>query len=113
MAHEDIKTSIHDAFDGEPVPSASKPAPGSGNPGLPVACLIFAVAGAILGIFVSWMLSVVAGIVAIALGLVARKQAAPRMGLAWAGIALGALCVLGSILLVVIYAVQLANLGLL
>lgn len=113
MSHEEIKTSIHDAFDEEPTGPAPTPAPGSGNPGLPVACLIFAVAGAILGVFVSWMLSVVAGIVAIALGIMARKQASPHRGLTRAGMVLGAVCILGSVLLVVIYAVQLASLGLL
>ena len=87
--------------------------PGSGNPGLPIASLIFAVAGAILGGYVSWILSVIAGIVAIVLGVVARKQASPRLGLALAGIAIGVLCVLSSLALVGIYLFKLKNMGLL
>ena len=50
MSQEDIKQSIHDAFD-EDDQNAQKPAPkpGFGNPGLPIASLIFAIAGGILG----------------------------------------------------------------
>ena len=114
MSQEDIKQSIHDAFDeDDPSPAKRAPKPGSGNPGLPIASLIFAVAGAILGGCVSWILSVIAGIVAIVLGVVARKQASPRLGLALAGIVIGVLCILGSLALVGIYLLQLKNMGLL
>ena len=111
MSQEDIKQSIHDAFDeDDPIPAKRAPKPGSGNPGLPIASLIFAVAGAILGGYVSWILSVIAGIV---LGVVARKQASPRLGLALAGIAIGVLCILSSLALVGIYLFKLKDMGLL
>lgn len=111
MSQEDIKQSIHDAFDeDDPSPAKRAPKPGSGNPGLPIASLIFAVAGAILGGYVSWILSVIAGIV---LGVVARKQASPRLGLALAGIVIGVLCILSSLALVGIYLLKLKNMGLL
>lgn len=75
MSQEDIKQSIHDAFDeDDPSPAKRAPKPGSGNPGLPIASLIFAVAGAILGGYVSWILSVIAGIVAIVLGVVRASR---------------------------------------
>ena len=103
MSQEDIKQSIHDAFDeDDPSPAKRAPKPGSGNPGLPIASLIFAVAGAILGGYVSWILSVIAGIVAIVLGVVARK-----------GIVIGVLCILSSLALVGIYLLKLKNMGLL
>ena len=90
MSQEDIKQSIHDAFD-ENDQDVKKPVPkpGSGNPGLPIASLVFAVAGGILGGYVSWILSVIAGAVAIVLGIMARKQASPRLGLALTGIIIG------------------------
>lgn len=114
MSQEDIKQSIHDAFDeDDPSPAKRAPKPASGNPGLPIASLIFAVAGTILGGYVSWILSVIAGIVAIVLGVVARKQASPRLGLALAGIVIGALCILSSLALVGIYLLKLKNMGLL
>lgn len=114
MSQEDIKQSIHDAFDDDDQ-NAQKPAPkpGSGNPGLPIASLIFAIAGGILGGYVSWILSVIAGIVAIVLGVMARKQASPRLGLALAGIIIGALCIISSLALVGIYLFQLKSMGLL
>ena len=103
MSQEDIKQSIHDAFDeDDPSPAKRAPKPGSGNPGLPIASLIFAIAGAILGGYVSWILSVVA-----------RKQASPRLGLALAGIVIGVLCILSSLALVGIYLLKLKNMGLL
>ena len=114
MSQEDMKQSFHDAFDeDDPSPAKRAPKPGSGNPCLPIASLIFAVAGAILGGYVSWILSVIAGIVAIVLGVVARKQASPRLGLALAGIAIGALCILSSLALVGIYLFKLKDMGLL
>lgn len=114
MSQEDIKQSIHDAFDeDDPSPAKRAPKPGSGNPDLPIASLIFAIAGAILGGYVSWILSVIAGIVAIVLGVVARKQASPRLGLALAGIVIGVLCILSSLALVGIYLLKLKNMGLL
>ena len=65
------------------------------------------------GGYVSWILSVIAGIVAIVLGVVARKQASPRLGLALAGIVIGVLCILSSLALVGIYLLKLKNMGLL
>lgn len=114
MSQEDIKQSVHDAFD-EDDQDTQKPAPkpGSGNPGLPIASLIFAIAGGVLGGYVSWILSVIAGIVAIVLGVMARKQASPRLGLALAGIVIGALCIISSLALVGIYLFQLKSMGLL
>lgn len=114
MSQEDIKQSIHDAFDDDDQNATKRaPKPGSGNPGLPIASLIFAVAGAILGGYVSWILSVIAGVVAIILGIMARKQASPRLGLALAGIVIGALCILSSLALVGIYLLKLKSMGLL
>lgn len=82
-----------------------------GNPGLSIAAVIFGIAAVILALVVSWMLSVVAGVVAIALGIVARRQNAPYDKAALAGIALGVLCIVANIALVVTYIYQLASLG--
>lgn len=82
-----------------------------GNPGLSIAAVIFGIAAVILALVVSWMLSVVAGVVAIALGIVARRQNAPCDKAALAGIALGVLCIVANIALVVTYIYQLASLG--
>lgn len=114
MSQEDIKQSIHAAFD-ENDQDVKKPVPkpGSGNPGLPIASLVFAVAGGILGGYVSWILSVIAGAVAIVLGIMARKQASPRLGLALTGIIIGALCIISSLALVGIYLFKLKSMGLL
>lgn len=75
-------------------------APGTGNPGLPVASLIFAVAAAILFAVVSWLYCCVAAGVAIVLGVLAHKQGSPRLGIAKAGIALGAVCIVVALALV-------------
>lgn len=82
-----------------------------GNPGLSIAAVIFGIAAVILALVVSWILSVVAGVVAIALGIVARRQNAPYDKAALAGIALGVLCIVANIALVVTYIYQLASLG--
>ena len=55
----------------------------------------------------------IAGVVAIILGIMARKQASPRLGLALAGIVIGALCILSSLALVGIYLFKLKSMGLL
>lgn len=86
----------------EPLPS---------NPGLSIAAVIFGIVAVILALVVSWILSVVAGVVAIALGIVARRQNAPYDKAALAGIALGVLCIVANIALVVTYIYQLASLG--
>lgn len=113
MPHDDIKQSIHDAFDDEPEEVTAPPVPGSGNPALPIASLVVSLAGLVLGVIASWILSVAAGIAAIVLGLRARKKASPRLGLAYAGIALGVLNIMGSAVLVVLFLQRLSSLGLL
>lgn len=113
MSQDDIKLNIHDAFNDEPEVKSAAPAPGSGNPTLPIAAVVIGVLGLVLGIAVSWILSVVAGIVAIVLGALAKKKASPRPKLALAGIVLGILDILSSALLVALFLYKLASIGLL
>lgn len=113
MPHDDIKQSIHDAFDDEPEKTTVPPAPGSGNPALPIASLVMGIVGIVLGTAVSWFLSVIAGIIAIVLGLLARKKASPRLRLANVGIVLGILDIVSSTALVVLFLQRLSSLGLL
>lgn len=84
-----------------------------GNPGLSIASVIFGIAGVILALWVSWILSVIVGIVAMALGIMARRQHAPYPKAALAGQVLGLICILANTLLVVVYVYQLMSLGLL
>lgn len=84
-----------------------------GNPGLPVASVIFGVVGIILGGYVSWLLSVLAGIIAIALAVFARKQNSPWPAVARAGLVMGIIDIVASIALVGIVLWRLASIGLL
>lgn len=111
MDSEPIKTDIDSAFQ-EPVRNSdSKPQAGTGNPGLPVASLIFAIVSVVLFLVVGWHVSILAGIVAIVLGVLAHKQASPNLGLAKAGIIVAVLCIVFAITLVGIVIYQLSRLG--
>lgn len=94
-----------------PHDAASTPAPKGDTPALPIAAILFAAAGILLGLKVSWLLSVLAGIAAIATGLISHKRACPHLALAKVGIALGALDVIGSLGLVIYVVVTMASIG--
>ncbi len=71
------------------------------------------VIGVILAIFVSWILSVLAGIIALALAQLAASKHAPYPAAIRAGRILGVLCIVANIALVAIYIYQLMSLGVL
>lgn len=84
-----------------------------GNPGLSVATAIFGIVGVILALFVSWILSIVAGIVAIVLGTMAKRQHAPYPRMITAGRVLGFICVVANTVMAVGYVLYLMKLGIL
>ena len=84
-----------------------------GNPGLSVATAIFGIVGVILALFVSWILSIVAGIVAIVLGTMAKRQNAPYPRMITAGKVLGFICVVANTVMAVGYVLYLMQLGIL
>lgn len=84
-----------------------------GNPGLSVATAIFGIVGVILALFVSWILSIVAGIVAIVLGTMAKRQNAPYPRMITAGKVLGFICVVANTVMAVGYVLYLMRLGIL
>ncbi len=90
---------------------AEEPAPG--NPGLSIATIIFGVVGVILALWVSWMLSVIAGIVAIVLGRMASRQNAPYPRAILAGKVLGVICIFANAFMVFTYVAYLMSLGVL
>lgn len=89
--------------------SAEEPAPG--NPGLSIATIIFGVVGVILALWVSWILSVIAGIVAIVLGRMASRQNAPYPRAILAGKVLGVICIFANAFMVFTYVAYLMSLG--
>lgn len=100
----------------EPVEEAlgtgtEEPAPG--NPGLSIATIIFGVVGVILALWVSWILSVIAGIVAIVLGRMASRQNAPYPRAILAGKVLGVICIFANAFMVFTYVAYLMSLGVL
>ena len=100
----------------EPVEEAlrtgtEEPAPG--NPGLSIATIIFGVVGVILALWVSWILSVIAGIVAIVLGRMASRQNAPYPHAILAGKVLGVICIFANAFMVFTYVAYLMSLGVL
>ena len=111
-ADRDESVGEHDGSDGAEAPE-SQDAPAYGNPGLPVASVIFGIVGLILGGYVSWLLSVLAGIVAIALSIFARKQNSPWPAVARAGLVMGIVDIVASIALVGIVLWRLSSIGLL
>lgn len=84
-----------------------------GNPGLSVATAIFGIVSVILALFVSWILSIVAGIVAIVLGTMAKRQNAPYPRMITAGKVLGFICVVANTVMAVGYVLYLMQLGIL
>lgn len=84
-----------------------------GNPGLSVATAIFGIVGVILALFVSWILSIVAGIVAIVLGTMAKRQHAPYPRMITAGRVLGFICVVANTAMAIGYVLYLMKLGIL
>lgn len=85
--------------------------PASGNPGLSIATIIFGVVGVILALWVSWILSVIAGIVAIVLGRMASRQNAPYPRAILAGKVLGVICIFANAFMVFTYVAYLMSLG--
>lgn len=84
-----------------------------GNPGLSIAAVIFGVVGIILAVFVSWALSVVAGVVAVVLGHMAKRRNSPHQKAALAGQVMGFICIVANTALVLLYIYQLMSLGIL
>lgn len=84
-----------------------------GNPGLSVATAIFGIVSVILALFVSWILSIVAGVVAIVLGTMAKRQNAPYPRIITAGKVLGFVCVIANAVMAIGYVVYLMQLGVL
>lgn len=105
--HHDENADAREAID----PSRQEQ-PAYGNPGLPVASVIFGIVGLILGGYVSWLLSVLAGIVAIALSIFARKQNSPWPAVARAGLVMGIVDIVASVALVGIVLWRLSSIGL-
>lgn len=111
---------------GEPVGAEARPEPEpveevlgtgaeepAGNPGLSIATIIFGVVGVILALWVSWILSVIAGIVAIVLGRMASRQNAPYPRAILAGKVLGVICIFANAFMVFTYVAYLMSLGVL
>ena len=90
---------------------AGNTAPGS--PALSIASAVVGLAGIVIALWVSWILSVAAGVVAIVLGRMAIRREAPLPQAAYAGQVLGFICVVANTVLMVFYIYQLMSLGLL
>ena len=111
---------------GEPVGAEARPEPEpveevlgtgaeepAGTPGLSIATIIFGVVGVILALWVSWILSVITGIVAIVLGRMASRQNAPYPRAILAGKVLGVICIFANAFMVFTYVAYLMSLGVL
>lgn len=86
------------------------PDDGSGSSMLPIVSACVGVAGIILAMFVSWILSVLAGVLAIVLAqLAASKHAAHPMAIR-IGRVLGIICIVANIAMVAYYAYRLVSL---
>ena len=86
---------------------------GEGGDGLSIASAVLGAVGLICAFKVSWHVGVIAGIIAIVLGVLAHRRSAGKLGLAKAGIALGIASIVLLVGLVIAFAVQLAQVGLL
>lgn len=84
-----------------------------GSPALSIASAVVGLAGVVIALWVSWILSVVAGVVAIVVGRMAIRREAPLPQAAYAGQVLGFICVVANTVLMVFYIYQLMSLGLL
>lgn len=92
--------------------AASAPATTT-SPALSIASAAAGVIGVVLALFVSWLLSVIVGVVAILLGRAATRREAPYPKLALVGKILGFICAVANTALMVLYIYQLMSLGLL
>ena len=91
---------------------------GAGNtapdsPALSIASAVVGLAGVVIALWVSWILSVAAGVVAIVAGRMAIHREAALPQAAYAGQVLGFICVVANTVLMVFYIYQLMSLGLL
>lgn len=87
--------------------------PGGSDSSLSIASAVLGAVGLICAFKVSWHVGVIAGIIAIVLGVLAHRRGASKLGLAKVGIALGIASIVLLIGLVIAFAVQLAQVGLL
>lgn len=87
------------------------PDDGSGSSMLSVVSACVGVAGIVLAIFVSWILSVLAGVLAIALAQLAARKRAGHPAAILVGRALGIVCIVANVAMVAYYACRLISLG--
>ena len=115
MAKRDREKTLADAFAEADAADKKKSVamPGSGNPALPWVSLVLAIVGWVFGMFVSWFVSVLAGIAGIVVGVIARKKASPRQRMNTIALVLNILCVASSLFLVFFYLYKLWSLGVL
>lgn len=82
------------------------------GPALPIASVVAGAAGLACGYLVSWIACIALGIVAVALGMVARRKQASPTWAATLGVVLGGICIVASFALVAVVSFQMIRLGL-
>ena len=84
----------------------------NGNPALSVASVVAGALGLICGYSISWIASILLGIVAAVIGILAHRKQSALLWLAKIGVVLGIACILASFVLVTIVSFQMIRLGL-
>ena len=84
----------------------------SGSPVLSIASVVAGAAGLVCGYTVSWMASIVLGIAAAVIGVIAHRKNAQLTWLAKIGMVLGIGCIVASFALVAVVSFQMMRLGL-
>lgn len=92
-------------LDENPTPEA---APG---PALSIAALVLGIACLLCGEFVHWAIAILIAIAAIVVGVIARRQGAPKRGFALAGIIMGAVCLIMYALIIGMLAYHIAQIN--
>lgn len=84
----------------------------NGSPVLSVASVVAGALGLICGYSISWIASIVLGIVAAIIGILAHRKQSALLWLAKIGVVLGVACILASFVLVAVVSFQMIRLGL-
>ncbi len=81
------------------------------GPALSIAALVLGIACLLCGEFVHWAIAILIAIAAIVVGVIARRQGAPKRGFALAGIIMGAVCLIMYALIIGMLAYHIAQIN--
>ena len=81
------------------------------SPAISIASLVLGIACFLCGQFVHWAIAILIAIAAIVVGVMARRQSAPKRGFALAGIIMGAVCLIMYALIIGMLAYHIAQIN--